>query len=148
MVYESRVAAEHSLWRAPLEGAGAPVKLVDAGGSDLVVSPDSKLFAFRADTGEVEVRSLENGELVRRMPAPADPSALQWTADGSAVLYLCHAAGEAQLWKQPLAAGPPMRLQASLPNDVRSLDWSADRHRIVYLRRQIHVNLALITNLR
>jgi Tol biopolymer transport system component/DNA-binding winged helix-turn-helix (wHTH) protein len=148
VVYESHIPGQHTLWKAPLDGPASAVKLADAGASDLTISPDSRRFAYRSDTGEVEVRSLEDGSLVRTMPAPADPSALRWTGDGKSLTYLCHTGSAVQFWSQAIAGGPPVRLDASLPSDVRYLDWSSDRRRMVYLRREIRVDLALITNLR
>ncbi|HUB78359.1 MAG TPA: winged helix-turn-helix domain-containing protein [Bryobacteraceae bacterium] len=147
VVYESNISGQHTLSKASLDSPAAPVKLADTGASDLTISSDSRRLAYRNDLGEVEVRSLEDGSLVRAIPAPADPSDLQWSADGRSIIYLCHTGDSAQFWSQALSGGPPVRLEASLPSDVRYLRWSADRRRIVYLRRQIRVDLALITNL-
>lgn len=148
VVYASPVSGRRALWKVPLGQAGSPVELVSCGGTGLVVSPDSRLFALRTDLGETEVRSLDDGSLVRTMAAPADPTDIHWSRDGKTLTYLTHSGRSEQFWSQRIAGGPPARIGEPLPSDVHGVDWSRDARLIVYLRRELKVDLALITNLR
>ena len=53
-----------------------------------------------------------------------------------------------QLWNQPIAGGSAAPILEPLPNDVLHIAWSRDASRILYLHREIKVDLALITNFR
>jgi DNA-binding winged helix-turn-helix (wHTH) protein/Tol biopolymer transport system component len=146
VAYASEVPGQPALWKAPLEGTGSPVKLADAEGADLAISPDGKLLAYFSDLPQIEVRSFQDGSLVRKMAAPGGAFSLHWRSDGKALAYACHSDRAAQLWRQPIIGGPAVRIGELLPGDVEELDWSHDETRIVFLRREIKVDLALITN--
>jgi Tol biopolymer transport system component/DNA-binding winged helix-turn-helix (wHTH) protein len=148
VAYASYLQGQRALWKAPLDGSGSPVKLVDAGGIDLVFSPDSKLFAYATDLGEIEVRSFGDGSLVRKMTAPADAFQLHWSRDGKDLIYVTHSGRSEEFWGEPIAGGPAVLIGTPLPHDVVTVDWSRDARRIVYLRRELRVDLSLITNLR
>ena len=145
VAYASHVEGQRAMWKAPLGDSGAPVKLLDSGGGGLVISPDSKLFVYFNDLGDTEVRSFDNGLLVRKMGASADSSDLHWSPDGKALIY---ADRSGHFWSEPIAGGPALLIKGTLPQDVVDLDWTRDAGRIVYLRREMKVDLALITNLR
>jgi Tol biopolymer transport system component/DNA-binding winged helix-turn-helix (wHTH) protein len=146
LAYESRVAGEHTLWKTPLDGGGAPVKLRATGGSDLAISPDGAWIAFRADTGELTVCSLRDGSPLRSFPVPADPSFLRWTRDGKSILYASPAGRSTRFWRQALDGGTPVSLDESLPTDMRHAKWSPDGRHMTYLRRELRVQLTLLTN--
>jgi len=150
VAYESRDAGQRALWKAPLGEAGSPVKLVDKEGAEagIAIAPDSKLFAYRTDLGEIGIRSLDDGTLVRTMTAPSDPSDLHWSPDSKTIAYVCHMGRSVQLWNQPIAGGSAAPILEPLPNDVLHIAWSRDASRIVYLHREIKVDLALITSFR
>lgn len=148
VAYASAVPGRNALWKAPLDSAPLPVKLADTEGSDLVISPDGKLFAYFSDLPGIEVRSFQDGSLVRKMAAPAEAFGLHWSSDGKALEYVCHSDQSTQLWRQPIGGDPAVRVGEHLPRDVEELDWSLDGTRVVFLRREIKVDLALITNLR
>lgn len=148
VAYASAVPGQHTLWKAPLDGAGSPVKLAASEGSELVISPDGKLFAHFNDRPEIEIRSFGDGSLLRTITVPGDAFGLHWSRDGRALTFVSHGYRLAQVWRQPIAAGPAERLGEPLPADAEELDWSRDATRIVYLRRELKVDLALIANLR
>jgi hypothetical protein len=64
------------------------------------------------------------------------------------VIYYCHSPEGMQFWKQAIAGGSPVRARETLPNDVSDVSWSSDGRRMVYVRREIRVKLALISNFR
>jgi Tol biopolymer transport system component len=149
VAYESRAAGQRALWKAPLSEAGSPLKLVDNEGAEgIAIAPDSTLFAYRTDLGEIGIRSLDDGKLVRTLAAPADPSDLSWSPDGKTIAYVCHMGRSVQLWNQPVDGGSAVRIREPLPNDVLHIAWSRDASRIVYLHREIKADLALLTNFR
>lgn len=80
--------------------------------------PDSNLFAYRTDVGGIEIRSLDDGKLLRTLTAPSDPSDVQWSPDGREVRNVCHTGRSTQLWSQPIVGGLPLRIPQSLPDDV------------------------------
>ena len=149
LVYESRVPSPRKLWKAPLDGGSSPVRLTDnAGGDSMAISPDGGSVAYRDDVGAIEIRSLEDGKRLAKFNTPSDPSDLNWSADGSAMTYLCHAGRAAQLWRQPFAGGPPMAVNVALPLDTLHVAWSSDRRSMVWVQREIKMELALVTGFR
>jgi Tol biopolymer transport system component len=148
VAYVSRVLDQTAVWKAPLDGAGSPVKLVASGVSDLVVSPDGRLLAYTTDSGETQLRSFDDGSMVRKMTAPVDAAYLQWSRDGKSLTYVSHSDRSEQFWREPIAGGPAIRIGQPMPGDVLNVNWSSDASRILYLRREIKVDLALLTNLR
>ena len=150
VAYESRVPAPWMLWKAQLDRAGLPVRLVVNEGAEagIAISPDSRLFAYRTDVGGIAIRSLNDGHLVRTIATPSDPSDVQWSPDGKEVTYVCHTARSSQLWRQPIGGGSPVRIPEFLPDDVFHVNWSRDGSRIVYLHREVKTALVLITNFR
>lgn len=151
VAYASEVNGHWGIWKAPLDRLGPPVKLVDSGWESPIISPDAKLIAFpdcAVANPRIQVRSFDDGSPAGEVTPPPDFSNLRWSRDGKALTFLSHADRSAQLWSQPIAGGAPARIGEPLPNDVRQLDWSADRSHIVYLRREIKVELVLMTNFR
>jgi Tol biopolymer transport system component/DNA-binding winged helix-turn-helix (wHTH) protein len=147
VAYASNVQGQWALWKAPFDGAGPPVKL-DSCRASPAISPDGKLLAYTKEIGKIQVRSFEDGSSVREIPAPADASDLQWSRDGKTLTFVSHADRSEQFWSQPIGGGPPVRIGDSLPSDMAHVDWSRDASRIVYLRREFKVDVALIANFR
>jgi Tol biopolymer transport system component len=147
VAYVSRVQDQAAVWKEPLNGAGSPVRLTASGGSNLVISPDSRLLAYNTDSGDTEIRSFDDGSIVRKMVAPADASDLHWSLDGKSLTYVARSGRSKQFWSEPVAGGPAVRIGEPLPDDVLNVRWSSDASRLVYLRREIKVELALLTNL-
>lgn len=148
VAYDSNVQGLWALWKAPLDGSGSAVKLLDSWLETPVISPDSKLVAFPNAMGQIQIRSFENGSLVRELNAPADASDLRWSPDGKAVTFVSKANRLVEFWSEPSDGGRPAPVGVSLPSDAQDVRWSRDGSRIVYLRREVKVDLALITNFR
>lgn len=109
--------------------------------SDPQVSPDGSqlLFSERstdlaANKGVMSVRLLSLGA------NPAAPSVLvgadsraeqpRWSADGRAVYVISNRGGSDQVWRLPVAGGPPVQA-THLPLDVGSFHLAPDGHHIV-----------------
>ncbi|HTQ56336.1 MAG TPA: winged helix-turn-helix domain-containing protein [Bryobacteraceae bacterium] len=147
VVYASYSQGQRALYKAPLDGSAAPLRLVGAGGTDLAVSPDGKLFACANDSGETEVRSFGDGALMRKFTDPVGAANFHWSRDGKNLTFISTLETPLQFWSVALAGGSPQRIGASLPGNLVELDWSRDAARIVYLRREVRVDLALMTNI-
>lgn len=148
IAYASYSQGQRTLCKAPLDGSGSPVKLVGAGGADLAISPDGKAFAFSNDFGELEIRSFDSGALIRRFSAPIGASQFHWSHDGKTLSFISAPEKPLQFWSVSVGGGSPKRIGAPLPSDLIELDWSRDARRIVYLRRELRVDMALMSNIR
>ena len=148
VAYSANLQGQWGIWKAPVDGGGPPVRLVDSFGEPPTISPDSGRFAFVNPAGEIQVRDFGGGSLLRSLPAPGDSSDLAWSSDGAALTYVSRANGAVQLWRQPLEGAAPSALGEALPADAQRISWSSRGDRIVYLRRELKVDLALITNFR
>ncbi len=109
--------------------------------SDPVVSPDGGTVAFElraTDLGHnggvrsVRLLSLATPGAAPTVLAGADAQAEQphWSADGRAVYVLSGRGGSDQVWRLPLAGGPPVQV-THLPVDVGAFRLSPDGRGIV-----------------
>ena len=144
VAYASYSQGLRALRKQPLEGSAPPVKLVNAGGANLAISPDGRLFAVSNDFGETEIRSFDDGHLIRKLTAPAGGAQFHWSPDGKMLTFVASAEKPPEFWTVAVAGGAPERIGAPLPRDLVDLEWSHDGGRIVYLRREIKVDLALM----
>ena len=137
------------VWRQPA-GGGHPV-LLDASGSDAVISPHGEHVAIRAwrmtdDEGYLtylEVIPAAGG--VPKMSVDGNRSAgLCWKPDGQAFTYLL----DDQVWRQPLDGGPPQQLTHFDHNDVRTIShaWSPDGKWLYLVREEVTRDAVLIRN--
>jgi Tol biopolymer transport system component/DNA-binding winged helix-turn-helix (wHTH) protein len=145
VAYASYSQGLRALCKAPVDGSAAPIKLVSAGGADVAISPDGKLFAFGNDFGETEIRSFDDGTLVRRFAAPYGASEFHWSRDSKTLTFISASEKPLRFWTAAVAGGPAERIGTPLPSDLVELDWSPDGGRIVYLRRELKVDLALMS---
>jgi Tol biopolymer transport system component len=157
-----------TLWKVPIDG-GTPelVKGVRPALPDGVVeeafggavSPDERSLAFLYFTIDPKgafspvhlVVSSLDGQILKRFPyrdtslgAFNDDEHVQWSKDGSALYYTAFGGGH-DLWKQPLAGGPPVRV-AHLDEPPRYCDWSFDDKAIACSRSSTLSDVVLITN--
>ena len=147
VVYASYSQGQRALYKAPLDGSASPLRLVGTGGADLAISPDGKLFACANDLGETEIRSFNDGALTRRFPVPVGASNFHWSRDSRTLTFISTSETPRQFWSVALAGGSPQWIGTSLPNNLVELDWSRDAARIVYLRRELRMDLVLMTNI-
>ena len=157
-----------TLWKVPIEG-GRPVLvkgvrpalpngLVEEafGGA---ASPDGRFFAFlyfsmdpKGGFSPVDlVVSGLDGEILKRfayrttsLGAIADEEHVQWTRDGSALHYADFENAH-DLWRQPLAGGPPVRV-AHLDEPPSYCDWSFDDKAVACSRSSTLSDVVLIAN--
>ena len=109
--------------------------------SDPVASPDGRTVAFTLrstdlarNKGVFSVRLLPRGTAGATptvLPgAAADAQQPRWSADGKAVYVLSGRGGSDQVWRLPVAGGPPVQA-THLPVDVGSFQLSPDGHTLV-----------------
>jgi Tol biopolymer transport system component len=109
---------------------GEPVPLTDAIVHSCAVSPDSKLLAYeRLDEAtkrwRIQVVSLNGGEPVATFDLQSDWM-MQWTRDGSGILYDKLESGGSEIWMQPLAGGPPRQLTNLKTDTIYWFDYARD----------------------
>lgn len=152
MIFTSNVNGRRGISKAPVDAPQHAARLVDAYEEQCAIAPDGARFAFSDSTGAIQIRSFADGSLLSSVPASPDAGNLAWTPDGSAITYAVRDAGSVSIWRQPLAGGlhatAPSKPILRLPLDARRVAWSAPADRIVYLRRELKVDLALISNFR
>jgi len=86
------------------------------------------------------MQDLEGGHTMQESELPADSTNLRWSPDGSALGYL-HTKGNARdLYMQPLAGGPPMRMIhfEAEPASITAYAWSNDGKRIAVSRTRFN----------
>jgi Tol biopolymer transport system component len=125
-------------------------------------SPDGRSLAFlyfifdtkvQPSRVDIAVATLD-GRIVKRFPSHetyrggiSDDERVQWSRDGSALYYRRAQAGLRNVWKQPLAGGPPVQV-THFEEPVDYFDWSPDGKRLAVSRSSSLSDVVLITNFR
>ena len=146
-------SGENKLYRIPIEG-GEPRPVVSDAMATSAVSPDGKLIAYFTpgkDAWGIAVSSFENGSLIKRFDVGShslNNRALQWTPDGKALLYSCSHNGVGNLWRQPLAGGPPQQVTDFKAEGLFRFDVSRDGKELICARGGWKHDIMLIKNFR
>ncbi|WP_419731123.1 prolyl oligopeptidase family serine peptidase [Lichenicola sp.] len=108
---------------------------VSPDGSQVVFSERSTDLAANKGVNSVRLLSLTAGSAAPAVLAGAEAQALQprWSADGHAIYVISGRGGSDQVWRLPVAGGPPVQV-THLAVDVGSFELSPDdRHLVVSL---------------
>jgi Tol biopolymer transport system component len=118
-------------------------------------SPDGKriaAYAAESDRQGIAILSSADGAPIRRFDlAPHgslsyyDYSMLRWTPDGRALTYPLLAGSAMNLWRQPIAGGPPKQL-THLDELIFAYDWSPDGKRLAISHGKTWSDVVLISN--
>jgi Tol biopolymer transport system component len=142
-----------TLWRVPIEG-GQPVQISDSLSLQPAISPDGKLIAHYDLRHEadpqwgVTVIPFGGGAPLRRFSIPVSELSrlVRWSPDGRALTYID--GSEGNLWSQPLAGGPPVRLTDFKAERTFSFDWEPSGEQLVCARGLLTSDVVLIRDFR
>ena len=130
-----------SVWRVPIQG-GTPTQLkIQNRSSPLAqVSPDGKLLAYTAwgatssGPAVLTVVPFNGGEPLYRFDLPAAAAWFRWAPEGKAMDYSLTRGGVSNIWRQPLAGGPPKQITNFKSEQIFSFDWSRDGKQLALAR--------------
>jgi TolB protein len=144
--FHSYFSGAAALWRVSTEG-GEPEKIADGVLESPAIAPDNRTVAavWKNEEGnsKLAIFNIENPapENWRRFDftaganpsAAASPTALRWTADGTAVAYVAQKKGIGNIWAQPVS-GDAKQLTNFTTARIWSFDFSPDGKHIVCSR--------------
>jgi eukaryotic-like serine/threonine-protein kinase len=149
MVYD-KTGAEKGIWKVSIEG-DKPVQLTSVEASRPAVSPDGKMIAYRASSGDfaskVEIMPFAGGPAMKELDLPGSTT-LRWTPDSHAILYVNTEAGVSNIWSQPIAGGKAKQITHFSSDQIGDFDLSRDGSQIVFSRDQVNADVVLIRDLR
>lgn len=132
IVYSS-VQDDHPVLRKVSAQGGPSTRLTDYNADHPAVSPDGRLIACsyvaRPDgPTALAVLPITGGSPVQVYPLPegAGPWWLVWTPDGKAVSFIRTMNDVSNIWKQPLAGGPPVPVTHFTSEKIFDFRWSRD----------------------
>jgi len=123
------------LWRSTLDGAETSlIGDLPVGAASLRWSPDGRMLA--ATTGDRLWLAPVSGGAARPLGEPAERiRSLDWDPDGTAVLCDANWGGRANLWRVPVAGGPPQPITAGSGGSYEP-SVSRDRRRVLYTQER------------
>jgi DNA-binding winged helix-turn-helix (wHTH) protein/Tol biopolymer transport system component len=138
VVYSSMRENVVSTWRMPIEG-GEPSPLVEGESFTALPSPRGRLIyysAFEWDQEPVPLRRMRwiviastDRRRLYTLNAPADRTvgvAPVWAPDESGLDYVVTRRGVSNIWRLPLAGGPPRQVTQFNAGRIFSFAWSRD----------------------
>jgi TolB protein len=142
-----------SVWRVPIQG-GAPTQMSrqSLSAPESHVSPDGKLLAYAtwgsavASPVVLSVVPFGGGEPVYGFDIPPAATGFRWAPDGKALDYLLTREGVSNLWRQPLAGGPPKQITNFKSDQIFSFDWSHDGKQLLLARGTTSRDVIMISN--
>jgi eukaryotic-like serine/threonine-protein kinase len=145
------------VWRIPIDGSTAPVRITDAPANRPYVSPDGKWLLCRLRSTDASsplwrtaILPLQGNAPPRYFDAPRSggPPTLQWHPNGRAFLYVDYRNGVANLWMQDIDGGPPRQMTFLESGEIFSFDVSPDGKRLLLARGEQTSDAVLIRDFR
>ena len=142
--------SDTGIWKVPIDG-GKPERVTDKLTSQNAVSPDGKLIACRYREQDLSPFMLalidfNTGQTVKTFDIPPTNNVLDWSADGSQVLYVDTRNGVSNIWSQPITGGAPKQLTNFKSDQVFMFDLSRDGKQLVVSRGTVSRDVVLITD--
>jgi len=146
-------ANDMSVWRVPIQG-GTPtqLKVQNRNGPRAQVSPDGKLLAYTAwgatasSPSVLTVVPFDGGEPLYRFDLPTGAAGFRWAPEGKALDYFLTRGGVSNIWRQPLAGGPPKQITNFKSGQIFSFAWSGDGKQLALARGTASRDVILIGN--
>jgi serine/threonine protein kinase/Tol biopolymer transport system component len=142
-----------SAWRVPIQG-GTPtqVSIQNPSAPRTQVSPDGKLLAYMAWGATfssplvLTVVPFSGGEPMYKFELPTGASGIRWAPEGDALDYFLTRGGVSNIWRQPLAGGPPKQITNFKSDLIFSFNWSRDGKQLALARGTTSRDVILISN--
>jgi TolB protein len=139
--------------QVPIQG-GTPTQVVvpNSGGGTPQISPDGKLLAYLAMPATMSgstvltVVPFGGGSPLYRLDVPMGAFEIHWVPDGKALDYILTRGGASNIWRQPLAGGPPMQITNFKSDRIFFFAWSRDGKQLALARGTISSDVVLISN--
>jgi TolB protein len=150
-------ANDETEWQVPIQG-GSPTQVAvsnltsGSAHSAPKTSPDGKLFAYLAmpatmsGSSVLTVVPFGGGSPLYRFDAPMGASEMHWAPDGRALDYRLTRNGASNIWRQPLAGGPPKQITNFKSDRIFSFAWSRDGKQLALARGTTSSDVVLISN--
>ena len=142
------------IYRMAIEG-GTPTKLVDALVTTFApISPDGRWIAyslFTSSPNSPNVRTVipaGGGAPVFTSPALGGAGPSHWAPDSRALDYAQTRGGVTNIWRQPIAGGPPKQITNFTSGLMFSFSWSLDGKQLAVARGSRTSDIILISNFR
>ncbi len=142
IVYQHATGGTPTLWKAPVDG-GEATQVTSTLSMRPAVSPDGKSVAFwqKEDKPgapwQIAITALEGGGATKLLDvhqsAANANSVIQWTQDGTGILFIDFRNGVTNLMLQPVNEGPVKQLTRFTKEVFYSFDFSPDG-RVVFSR--------------
>jgi len=151
LTYGDETPGSWGVWRMPING-GAPVRIWDQYGVSRI-SPDGKWIVVRewfAAEPKVQVIPAAGGPPTRTF----DLSELgwgyyaEWSADGTALLYVRTSGGGSNVWRQPLDGSEPKQVTNFTSDQFINFAVSRDGKRLALARGSTTSDVVLIKDLK
>ena len=142
------IGGNPTLWKISIDG-GDPVEILPQPASFPRVSPDGRLIAYLALSGDspkyVALIPFAGGNSLKTFDIPAEQ--IQWSPDSKSLIYNKTDHGIGNLWQQPIQGGPPNQLTAFSAQQISEFAVSRDG-RIVVARGIPLSDIVLIRHFR
>jgi Tol biopolymer transport system component len=142
------------IWKISIEG-GDPVPLIEHAAYFPAVSPDGKMVAYLERNEpkkslSIAVLPINGGPVIRRLDFSGggfSGNRIQWTPDGSALLYAVDRIGPTILVKQNLnSEGPPLEVVDFGADNLFDFGYSPDGKFLAVTRGSWQHDIVLITD--
>ena len=154
LTYGSTDPKSRGVWRMPIDG-GTPIRIWDRPGWSQI-SPDGKsvLVGAGADP-RVSIIPAGGGQPIMSFDQVSELGgssgglgAVQWSADGAALLYVKTTGGVSNIWRRPLVGGEPKPVTAFASQRITSFAVSRDGKRLALARGTTSSDVVLIKDLK
>jgi Tol biopolymer transport system component len=142
------------IYRLPLQGGGPTHLASDNYAGTVSISPDGKWIAYLARGASMTSANIRTvipaggGAPAYTFPIIAGTGVGHWAPDGRAIDYGLTRGGVTNLWRQPLAGGPPKEITNFTSGLLFSFSWSLDGKHLAMARGSRTSDIILISNFR
>ncbi len=153
VAYTSINSGLRTLWRMQIDGS-QPTPLCDKLVEFPAISPDGTQIACGYEAGQksqtrMAVIPATGGPPLYYFDTPVTQSTLlQWHPDGKSLTYIETRDGVSNIWRQPLAGGPPKQLTSFKSEQIFHYAWSRDGHHLACARGVVNRDVVLIKGFR